>query len=92
MYAGNFASNIDILKNGIYGKDVRQAIFEMFTGHQSLIDMLQTKIDSIVPPDGSEPDDPDNKPRPSNGMVVGTILHGMTITVVSDKMVLDTIV
>lgn len=46
-YEGKFAENIRILQEGVYGKDVRQAIYELFMGHDTVIASIQFMIDEI---------------------------------------------
>lgn len=43
MAAEHFAQNLDILKNGVYGKDVRQAIYDMLAGHEEILTALENQ-------------------------------------------------
>lgn len=46
-YSGNYAANMEILQNGVYGKDVRQAIYELFLGHDEIIASLDYMINDL---------------------------------------------
>lgn len=44
----SFADNLQTLKNGVYGKDVRQAIYEIVEDQATLITTLEKKVSELT--------------------------------------------
>lgn len=43
----SFSGSLGIIKNGVYGKDVRQAIYDILSNQEELIAFLEEKVDNI---------------------------------------------
>lgn len=46
--AVDFAKTLDVVKTGVYGKDVRQAIYDLFLHQKDALAMLENMVDTLV--------------------------------------------
>lgn len=66
-----FHQNMEILKNGVYGKDVRQAIYNLFQNHAGVLIALESAVNNATGGEGGTGGGSDTTFQPSvsqNGM------------------------
>lgn len=48
MEDNEFIKNLEVVKNGVYGKDVRQAIYDLFASQKSVVSSLDSRVSSMI--------------------------------------------